>query len=334
MRHEVTPMLLLSGKDLEELLDPASCLAAVERSFRLLGEGQAQPPALCGMHVEGGVFHVKAAVLADEEGALYFAAKTNANFPENPKRRGLPTVQGALLLMDGAGGTPLALLDSAVLTARRTAAATAVAARHLASPESAVLTLCGCGVQGLAHLSYLAAVLPLRRVWLLDRDPGAVRRCAEEAARLGIAASPAGDVRAAGQDSDVCVTCTPGREIVLAADDVRPGAFVAGVGADNEHKQELAPSLLAGAKVVVDLMSQCERVGDLHHALKAGALTAADVYGELGEIVAGVKPGRTRADEVIVFDSTGLAIQDVAAAIVAYRRATAESRGQSVELAA
>jgi ornithine cyclodeaminase/alanine dehydrogenase-like protein (mu-crystallin family) len=124
----------------------------------------------------------------------------------------------------------------------------------------------------------------------------------------------------------VCVTCTPGREIVLVPGDVAPGAFVAGVGADNGVKRELDPSLLARATVVVDLREQCARIGDLHHALAAGALPSADGLAELAEVVAGRRLGRTSPEEVIVFDSTGLAIQDVAAALVVHRAALAAGR--------
>jgi ornithine cyclodeaminase/alanine dehydrogenase-like protein (mu-crystallin family) len=196
-----------------------------------------------------------------------------------------------------------------------------------------VLALVGCGVQGLAHLAYLAAVLPLRMVWLADSDPAAMLRAALEAARLGLEDRRAADHRAACRESDVVVTCTPGREILLDAGDVGPGAFVAGVGADNESKRELDPSLLRRATVVADLREQCARMGDLHHALDAGALALADVHAELGEVVAGRRPGRTAADEVIVFDSTGLAIEDVAAALVAWRGALARGRGRDVDLA-
>jgi ornithine cyclodeaminase/alanine dehydrogenase-like protein (mu-crystallin family) len=277
------------------------------------------------------VFHVKAGLLPDETGRPFFAVKVNANFPGNPQRHGLPTIQGAALLMDGERGTPLALLGSASLTACRTAAATAVAARWLARPDSSVLTLVGCGVQGLAHLAYLAAVLPLRAAWLADRDPGAVRRCEREAARLGLEARRAADHRVACRESDVVVTCTPGSEVLLSAGDVAPGAFVAGVGADNETKRELDPSLLRRATVVTDLREQCARMGDLHHAIDAGAVALADVHAELGEVVAGRRPGRTAADEVIVFDSTGLAIEDAAAALVAWRGALAAGRGITLD---
>jgi ornithine cyclodeaminase/alanine dehydrogenase-like protein (mu-crystallin family) len=325
---EATPMLYLDAAEVTARLTPELCMAAVERAFRLLGEGRAQPPALCGIHVDGGGFHVKAAVLEDEEGQPWFAAKVNANFPGNPKRNGLPTVQGAVLLMDAATGEPRALLDSASITALRTAAATAVAARHLARPDATVATLAGCGVQGRAHLAYLAAALPaLARVLLVDADPRSAGAAAATAAALGLAAEVVEDLGAAARASDVVVTCTPARRPILDAGDVRPGAFVAGVGADNEEKHELAPSLLAGATVVVDLLAQCERIGDLHHAIAAGAMRREGVHAELGEVIAGRKPGRRSAEEVIVFDSTGMALQDVAAAVAVYSRARALGRG-------
>ncbi len=329
-----SPLLLLAASDVRELLDPPSCVAAIERAFRLLGEGRAQPPALCGLHVDGGTFHLKAAVLEDEAGKPWFAVKTNANFPGNPQQRGLPTVQGAVLLMDAASGEPRALLDSAAITALRTAAATAVAVRWLARPESATATLVGCGVQGRAHLAFLAAALPqLRRVLLYDTSEPAVRAAMTEASTLGLAAEAVDDLAAACRTSDVCITCTPSRQPLLDAGDVAPGAFVAGVGADNEHKQELAPALLARSTVVVDVLAQCEHGGDLHHALAASALRREDVHAELGEIIAGKTPGRRSADEVIVFDSTGMALQDVAAAIVVYERAVATGRGTAFALA-
>jgi ornithine cyclodeaminase/alanine dehydrogenase-like protein (mu-crystallin family) len=328
------PLLLLTATDIGDLLDPPTCIAAVERAFRLLGEGRAQPPALCGVAVEGGGFHVKAAVLDDETGKPWFACKVNGNFPGNPQRRGLPTVQGAVLLVDGESGEPRALLDSGSITALRTAAATAVAARWLARPESATATLVGCGVQGRAHLAFLAAVLPaLRRVRLHDASEAARRSAGDAAAALGLVAEVVDDLAAACRSSDVCVTCTPSRQPLLGASDVAAGAFVAGVGADHAEKQELAPALLARSTVVVDVLAQSERLGDLHHALAAGALQTTDVHAELGEVVAGRKPGRRFADEVIVFDSTGMALQDVAAALVVHQRAVAAGRGLPFALA-
>jgi ornithine cyclodeaminase/alanine dehydrogenase-like protein (mu-crystallin family) len=132
--------------------------------------------------------------------------------------------------------------------------------------------------------------------------------------------------------SDVVVTCTPSRTPLLAAADVPAGCFVAGVGADSDDKHELAPDLLARGVVVADVLEQCARIGDLHHALAAGAMRRDDVHAELADVVSGRRPGRRSPDEVTVFDSTGTALEDVAAAMVVYERALAERRGMRFRL--
>jgi alanine dehydrogenase len=329
----VTGTLVLTRGDVEALLDLDTCIAAVETAFRRHAEGATLRPAVLGVPAAGGGFHVKAAGL--RLARTWFAAKTNANFADNPRRHGLPTIQGIVVLCDGEDGRPLAVLDSMAITRRRTAAATAVAARCLARPDARVVTLIGCGAQGLTQVAALARVLPVARVHTVDLDPARARAAAEAlAAGLGVEATPASDAGAAARQSDVCVTCTPARRFILTRADVRPGSFVAGVGADNDDKQELEPALLAGATLVVDSLEQCLAIGDLHHAVAAGALRAGDVHAELGDVVAGVRPGRTRADEITVFDSTGTALQDVAAAAAVYERACVAGRGVRVDFAA
>ena len=133
--------------------------------------------------------------------------------------------------------------------------------------------------------------------------------------------------------SDVVVTCTPSKKSFLFSSSLRPGTFVAAVGADAEDKQEIDPALLASSKVITDVTAQCAAFGDLHHALLSGVMSAGDVHAELGEIVAGVRRGRESEEEVIVFDSTGMALQDVAAAAAAFESAESAGRGARVDLA-
>jgi ornithine cyclodeaminase/alanine dehydrogenase-like protein (mu-crystallin family) len=174
----------------------------------------------------------------------------------------------------------------------------------------------------------------LKRVYAFDTDRAQAERfAAAMSAELGIRVEVPGDLgRAVGQ-SGVCVTCTPARRPFLRRVDVAPGMFVAAVGADSEDKQELDPALLASSAVVVDILEQCATIGELHHALAGSLMTRADVHAELGEVVAGRKPGRTSTDEVIIFDSTGTALQDVAAAAVVYEKARAALRGLVLDLA-
>lgn len=322
--------LLFTRSDVARLLTLDRAIAAVEHAFGQLGRGEVPAPAILGVHAQGGGFHIKAALLAAAGGGeqsnaaprRYFAVKSNANFPGNPARAGLPAIQGVVLLCDAADGRLLALLDSMELTALRTAAASAVAAGHLARRDSRVATICGCGVQGRAHLRALLRVLPLERVFACDAQPQSAQRfAAEMSAETGVRAEPAAALLPAARQSDVVVTCTPSRRPLLAPGDLRPGTFLAAVGADHPEKQELAPALLREAKLVVDSLDQCAAIGELHHALAASILSRGGVHAELAEIVAGLKPGRTSAEEIVIFDSTGVAIADAAAAIAIYESA-------------
>jgi ornithine cyclodeaminase/alanine dehydrogenase-like protein (mu-crystallin family) len=316
--------LLLTASDIGVLLTPERCRQAVAAAFRQHGDGTAADPVLCGVAVSGGGFHVKAGVVSLSE--RRFVAKTNANFPDNP-RQGLPTIQGLVLLFRAEDGQPLSVMDSGRITVLRTAAATAVAAQYLARSDAQVLTVCGSGEQGLAHVLALREVLPLRTVIAVDANPFAAERLARATVELGLESRATTEVRASVLAADVCVTCTPSRRWLIGPDDVRPGTFVAGVGADAAEKQELAPGLLARASVFVDVLEQSATIGDLHHALEAGAMTRADIRAQLGEVVTGRKPGRRTAEEITVFDSTGMALQDAAAASVVFDMAQANGHG-------
>lgn len=303
----------LGKADVERLLTPEVCIAAVEEAFREHALGNVPAPGILGLHAPKGGFHIKAGFLEQ-----YFAAKLNANFPGNPAV-GLPTIQGAVLLFDATNGTPLAIMDSISITALRTAAASAVAAKYLARADADTALIVGCGGQAAAQLRALLSVRRPRRIFAHDRDAARAKGFAEL-----FSLTPAHDLAEAARSSDIIVTCTTAERYFLTREMIRPGAFIAAVGADNEHKQEIDPQLLAQAKVVTDLTEQAVRIGDLHHAIDAGVMSAADVHAELGEIVAGRKPSRERPDEIIIFDSTGTGLQDVAAAVAVYRRAREE----------
>jgi len=328
---EAPSVLILERSRVARLLDLDDCIRVVEQAFRLRGEGRAAPPAALGLHADGGGFHVKAALL--DLGRPCFVAKANANFPGN-RSLGLPTIQGVVLLSDSHDGRPLAIMDSMEITLLRTAAATAVAARHLARRDSNVVTVCGCGAQAGAQLRALCSVLPVERVFAYDRDGCRSDRFADDlTTENGMDARVADNLRAAVRESDVCVTCTTSKEFLLGRDDVRPGTFVAAVGVDNPEKREIRPDLMAAAKVVVDDLDQCAAIGDLHHALEAGAMTKTDVHTDLAAVVAGRSPGRTSRDEITIFDSTGIALEDAAAAALVFERALLEGGCRSVQLA-
>ena len=318
--------LLLSRSEVEALLTPDACIAAVEDAFRQHALGNAPPPGILGFHGGEGSFHIKAALLT--LGEPYFAAKTNANFPHNGPRHGLPTIQGVVVLCDAEKGVPLAVMDSMALTALRTAAATAVAAKYLARDRCDTLLVCGCGAQAPAQLHALLRVRKPARILAYDSDPVKARAFADALAKHSVNVTAVAGLAQAVAESDIVVTCSTATRYFIEDAMVRPGTFVAAVGADNEDKQEIDPVLLARCKLVTDLTDQCAAIGDLHHALVAGTMNRSGVHAQLGEVIAGLKPGRSSDDEVTVFDSTGTALQDVAASIAVYREALKRPEGR------
>ena len=320
------PIVLLSRRDLAALMPFGAYVDAVAEAFRLHTQGRAVLPPPMHVPAETGGFHVKAGGLQTG----YVAFKVNANFPNNRTVNALPTIQGAILLFNTTTGSPVALLDSIEITIKRTGAATAVAARHLARLDSRVATIIGCGEQGRVQLEALQHVLKLERVYLFDSDPQAAVRLAAEID--GIAVEVASSLREATMASDVIVTCTPAKKAFLGAEDVRPGTFIAAIGADNPAKSEIAPALMARARVITDVTAQAAHMGDLNHAIQAGAMSEADVHAEIGEIIDGRKSGRSNSGEITIFDGVGVGIQDVAASVCAYELARERGAGTRVSL--
>jgi len=325
--------LLLRRSDVEDLLSLRDCNDAVEEVFRSQGHGKIPRSEILGVKTPNGGLHVKATLLP--RGQSYIVAKLNTNFPGNRAQSRLPTIQGLIVVYDAENGRPLAVLDSIEITIKRTAAASAVAAKYLARKDSSVATICGCGEQARAQLRALHSVLPVKKIYAFDLNERAATDLANQlSAELKIDIEPTRDLPSAIQKSDVCVTCTTASQFFVRKEDVAPGTFIAAVGADDAHKQEIDPALIASAKVVADSLEQSCAIGDTHHAIAKGLMRKEDVYAELGEIVAGKKSGRTTDDEIIIFDSTGVAMEDAVAAAAVYEKARASNIGTYFEFAA
>ena len=321
--------LVLTRANIAALMTRADDVAAAEEAFVAVAEGRALSPTPLHIPADGGGFHAKGALLRTSDGNAFAVLKLNGNFPNNPAA-GLPTIQGAILLSDATNGCLLAIMDSIEVTLRRTAAATVLAARHLARRGRANLTICGCGDQGRAQLEALAHDVRLDHVFAWDASEDAHKAfAAEMSAKLQLEISPVADLHDAARRSDIIVTCTTARAPFLMVEHVRPGAFIAAVGADSHDKSEIAPALMARAKVVVDVLDQCLAIGDLHHAVAAGVMSPQQVHATLADVASARKPGRTSDGEITLFDSTGTAVQDAAAAIRIYERAKAQNMGLS-----
>jgi ornithine cyclodeaminase/alanine dehydrogenase-like protein (mu-crystallin family) len=315
---------VLREADVRAALDMASCVDACERAFEVYATGAAELPGVIHLDVpeRGGEIHVKAGHL---HGEPYYAVKVSSGFPGIDGT----VADGMVLVFDATDGSPAAvLLDRGFVTDQRTGAGGGVAARHLAPDDTRTVAVLGTGIQARYQLDGLAAVrrgFTDVRIW--GRSPERAERCADELrGRQGL---PPGcgyrvvaSIGDATDGADVVITCTASREPLLEPGHLKPGAHVTAVGSDGPDKQELDPQILALADVLaVDSREQCARLGELHHAIEAGAVVP-DSAVELGAICAGTAAGRTGRNQLTVCDLTGLGVQDVAAANVVMARAS------------
>ena len=330
-------VLVLREQEIRRLLDPASCLKAVEEAFTAYATGGASLPAVINLNVEEhqGEVHIKAGHLRH---GSHYAVKIASGFQGNPAK-GLPQNDGMVLVFDAKTGVPVAiLLDNGFITEQRTGAAGAVAAKHLARRDARVVGMVGCGNQARYQIESLALVRRPEEVRIYGRRPDRARACADEMARHrgmpeGCRFVAVPTVREAVEGADIVVTVTPSREPLVRAEWLSPGAHVTAVGSDGPDKRELHTDVLRRAdRIVADSRDQCLRLGEIHHAVAEGAIPASRIDSELGEITAGRRPGRSTDAEITVCDLTGVGVQDVAAATVVMTRARAEGLGQTLPL--
>ena len=330
-------ILVLREQEIRHLLDPGSCLQAVEDAFSAYATGGASLPAVIHLDVKEsqGEIHVKAGHL---RGGAHYAVKIASGFYDN-EALGLPQNDGMVLVFDARTGAPAALLfDNGFITEERTGAAGAVAARHLARRDARLVGVVGCGHQAAYQLRSLALVRPYEEVRLYGRRPEKARACAD-----GLAAAPwmpracrltvVPTVRDAVEGADIVVTVTSSREPLVRAEWLAPGMHITAVGSDGPDKQELDVGVLKRADVIVaDSREQCLRLGEIHHAVAAGVIEESRITCELGEITAGRRPGRRSESEITVCDLTGVGVQDVAAAAVVLARARSQGLGRTLTL--
>ncbi len=320
---------ILFEPEIRELIGPSEALAEVREAFAQFARGEATLPGVIGLDVRDhrGEVHVKGAYL---HGSPYYSFKAASGFYDNP-RRDLPVATGMVTVFDAETGFLSAILfDGGYLTELRTGAAGALATDLLAKQSLAQATIVGAGGQARYQLEALVGVRRPERIVVWARRPEQVREYVDEMReRLGVEVVAQETLREALAESDLIVTTTPAREPIVEADWLQEGTHLTAVGSDLPAKQELRVEVLARAdKVVADHLKECLTKGEIHHAVEAGVLRAEDVFAELGELAAGMKPGRTSDDEITVADLTGVGIQDAAVTNYVVERATERGLGQ------
>jgi ornithine cyclodeaminase len=326
-------MTILTEAELRKIVTlDLEAVACVENAFRALAtQPVAMPPILrLDIPEHRGEVDVKTAYVPGIDG---FAIKISPGFFDNPKL-GLPSVNGMMVLLSAKTGLIEALLlDNGYLTDIRTAAAGAVAARHLSRKDSKVAAIFGAGVQAGLQLEALRLVRPIEeaRIWARDAAK-AEATAARLREKLGILVRAEPDAANAASGADIIVTTTPSTEPLIKPGFVTAGQHITAMGSDAEHKNEIAPAILRMADLyVADSAKQTRRLGELHHAIEAAVFAADAEVTELGEIIAGNKPGRRSASEITIADLTGTGVQDTAIATLTRDRARAANAGTIFE---
>jgi len=327
--------LLLTEEDVQNLLSMDEVLAAVESAFKEKGLGRVQMPAKLYLFYReyNGDLRTMPSYL---ERLNVSAVKVVNVHPENRSKHGLPSVMAIVTLIDPQNGAPLAIMGGTWVTAMRTGAAGGVAAKYLARKDSKVVGLVGAGAQAKTQLMGLLSLYKsLDKVKIWSRTKTTRDGCVAEAeAMFGDRAemTAVNSVRDAVEGSDIVVTITPSRQPVVSDDWIEPGTHINCIGADAPGKEELDPVILTRSKMVVDDWEQASHSGEINVPLAKGIVTRNDIWGNIGEVVAGLKEGRTSSDEITVFTSTGLAVQDAVTAELAYKKALERNIGQYVEI--
>jgi alanine dehydrogenase len=322
--------LLLNSEDVHRNTEMAELIAAIEDAFAAYHRGDAQmpPKSYIDLPQYNGDFRSMPAYLDAGDWDAAGIKWVNVH-PDNREKFDLPTVIGAMIYSDPRNAFPLAVLDGTELTMQRTGAAAAVATDHLAVEDASSLGIVGAGVQSYTQLRAISTIRPIEEVVISDLDEAKVARFVDTFEdEFEVRPGTPEDAAAC----DVLSTVTPVESPIVEREWLGAHTHVNAMGADAEGKHELADEILLDATLVIDDYEQTTHSGEINVPYGEGVLTDDDIYGEIGEIVVGEKPGRTDEDGITVFDSTGLAIQDVAAAHVVYEHADENDNGYPFDL--
>lgn len=323
-------VLWIDQSDVQSLLDMPSAIEAVEKGFKQHGLKKVQMPAKSYIYFEKHNGDLRTMPVYMEEEDIAGVKIVNVH-PDNCQR-GLPTVMAVVVLNSTQTGAPLVIMDGTLLTDMRTGAAGGVAAKYLARKDSHVVGMIGVGDQARTQLLALSLVLDIQEVKLTCRNMEHCDHFEKDMSHMMSCEFLKKDKIQDVCDCDILVTTTPVREPLVMSEWVQEGTHINAIGADAKGKEELDPGLLLRATVIVDDMVQASHSGEVNVPLSKGMITRKDICCELGEIVAGIRPGRRSDDEITIFDSTGLAVQDIVTANMIYRKALEQGIGQDIRM--
>lgn len=328
----MSEIIILSQNEVKSCLPMSEAIRAVREAYIAFARGLVKMPPVMHLDVSqyNGEVDIKSGYIED---LGLIGTKIASGYYENYKL-GLPPGIAVIILMDLKTSIPLAIMDGTYVTAYRTGAAGAVAAKALARKDSKIIGVVGAGTQARMQILALREVFSLKKIKVWDINTTERDRYVEEMSeQLKIPIEAAEDVKNAVIEADIIVTVTPSRKALVMEEWIQEGVHINAIGADGPGKQELDPFIVKRAdKVVVDSLNQCRIIGEIQHALSDGLIIEDDVYAEIGQILIGEKKGRESNEEITLFDATGLAAQDIAAANIVFKQAKEKGIGRVVSL--
>ncbi len=327
--EQMKKTLLLRKSDIKDLVSMDDIIRAVENAFKEYALGRVQMPPKDYLLFKEGDLRIMPSYIKN----LKIAGVKCVNVhPKNPRRYSLPTVMAMIELVDPEDGFPIAVMDGTWITNMRTGAAGAVSVKYLARADSRKLGIIGAGEQAYTQLMAINNIMDLDEVLVYCRTPSSREKFAREtSAKYDVNVKAASSPKGAVKGMDILVTVTPSTKPIIKYEWISPGMHICAIGADAPRKQELDPLILLKGRVFVDCWEQASHSGEINVPLSEGIISKDDIEGTLGEIIIGKIPARKSDDDITIFDSTGLSIQDIATASIIYRRALEEKKGFSMD---
>ncbi|MEB3043556.1 ornithine cyclodeaminase family protein [Rhizobium mulingense] len=314
--------LLLNKEDVGRLICMRDVIAAVEEAYKAYNSDQVVQPDYIGIHLPSPRGEVDFKLGYNKANEVISMKASSGGFIDNPAAHGVPSGMGTILLFDARSCALTCVMDGSLITGLRTGAAGAVSVKALARKDARKVASIGTGNQARMQIRAINEIMTIEEIHAWDSHPETLARYkADIESEFGISVVTANSKRVAVEQADILVTTTRGKGSVVEADWVKAGTHIVAIGTDQRGKQELDPEIFRNAKVVVDSMAQCVEKGETWHPLDRNIIARDDIHGEIGEILLGRKPGRENDDEVTIFDSTGMAIQDNVTANRIYRNA-------------
>lgn len=320
--------LLLSKEQVKGLIGIGQVIDAVEDAYRAFSSRQVEQPDYIGIRLPEGRGEIDFKLSYHQPAEMISMKAHSGGFTGNPEAHGVPNSMGTILLFDARNGALACIMDGSLITGLRTGAAGAVSVKALARKNARTIASIGTGSQARMQILAIREVMQIDEIHAWSRTPETLAAYRQDIERdFQMPVTIAASAKEAVEKADILITTTRGKGDLVQADWVKPGTHIVAIGTDARGKQELDPELFRNAKIVVDSVPQCTQKGETFHPLAANIIKAGDIHAEIGEILLGTRPGRTSDEEITIFDSTGMAIQDNTTAGSIYRNALANNVG-------